>query len=172
MIRELHEKLKSGKISSTSLTEEYFGKIEKKDKEIGAYLTLTKDLALQQAEFIDEKIKKGEEIDLLAGIPCAIKDNICVSGERTTAGSKILDSYIAPYDATVARKLKEVGAVILGKTNMDEFAMGSSTENSAYWTTKNPHDTRRVPGGSSGGSAAAVAADRRHLSAHQGVHGA
>jgi aspartyl-tRNA(Asn)/glutamyl-tRNA(Gln) amidotransferase subunit A len=112
---------------------------------------------MKQAEDVDTKIKKGEKMDILAGIPCAIKDNICVKGIRATAGSKILDSYIAPYDATVVKKIKEAGAVILGKTNLDEFAMGSSTENSAYQPTRNPKDTQRVPGGSSGGSAAAVA---------------
>ncbi|KKQ45478.1 MAG: Glutamyl-tRNA(Gln) amidotransferase subunit A [Candidatus Moranbacteria bacterium GW2011_GWC2_37_8] len=158
MIRDLHQKLINKEITSVELTEQYFSVIEEKDKEIGAYLTLTKELAMQQARFVDEKISKGEEIDLLAGIPCAIKDNLCVDGYRTTAGSKILDNYIAPYDATVIKRLKESAAVILGKTNMDEFAMGSSTENSAYQITRNPVDTSRVPGGSSGGSIAAVAA--------------
>jgi aspartyl-tRNA(Asn)/glutamyl-tRNA(Gln) amidotransferase subunit A len=157
MIRELHEKLVKKEITSVQLTEQYFDTIEKKDGEIGAYLTLTKDLAMQQARFVDGKIARGEQIDLLEGIPCAIKDNICIDDVRTTAASKILDSYIAPYDATVIRKLKERGVVILGKTNMDEFAMGSSTETSAYKKTKNPVDTNRVPGGSSGGSVAAVA---------------
>lgn len=158
MIRDLHQKLIDKEITSVQLTEQYFSVIEEKEKEIGAFLTLTKELALEQAKLVDEKIAKGEEIDLLAGIPCAIKDNICVDGYRTTAGSKILDNYIAPYDATVIRKLKESEAVILGKVNMDEFAMGSSTESSAYQVTKNPVDTTRVPGGSSGGSVAAVAA--------------
>lgn len=159
MIRELHEKLVNGEITSVALAEEYFGNIEKKDGDVGAYLTLMKEQALEQAAFVDGKIKKGEEIDIIAGIPCAIKDNICIDGVRTTAASKILDNYIAPYDATVVRKLKEQGAVMLGKTNMDEFAMGSSTESSAYKTTKNPVDLERVPGGSSGGSVAAVAAN-------------
>ncbi|MFA5777272.1 MAG: Asp-tRNA(Asn)/Glu-tRNA(Gln) amidotransferase subunit GatA [Parcubacteria group bacterium] len=159
MIKELHEKLISGETTSTKLTEEYFGKIEKKDKDIQAYLTLTKDLALEQARAVDEKIKKGEAVDILAGLPCAIKDNMCIAGVRTTAASKILDNYIAPYDATAIRKLKEKKAVFLGKTNLDEFAMGSSTENSAYQITRNPNDLERVPGGSSGGSAAAVAGD-------------
>lgn len=159
MIKELHEKLINGETTSAKLAEEYFDKIKSKDNDIQAYLTLTKDLALEQANFADERIKKGEEVDLLAGIPCAIKDNICINGVRTTAASEILDNYVAPYDATVIRKLKENGAVILGKTNMDEFACGSSTENSAYKITKNPNDSERVPGGSSGGSAAAVAGD-------------
>ncbi|EKE19527.1 MAG: hypothetical protein ACD_8C00144G0010 [uncultured bacterium] len=157
MIRDLHEKLIKKEITSVQLTQEYFDVIEKSDKEIGAYLTLTKKLAMSQARLVDEKIARGEEIDLIEGIPCAIKDNICVDGVRATAGSKILDNYIAPYDATVIRKLKDCGAVILGKANLDEFAMGSSTENSAYQKTKNPVDTQRVPGGSSGGSVAAVA---------------
>jgi len=159
MIKELHRKLISGEITSVQLTEEYFGRIQKKDKELFAYLTLTKESALKQAKKVDEKIKNGEEIGLLEGIPGAIKDNMCLLGTRTTAGSKILDNYIAPYDATAVTRLKESGAVILGKTNMDEFAMGSSTETSAYGPTKNPVDPERVPGGSSGGSAVAVAAD-------------
>lgn len=158
MIRDLHNRLINKEITSVQLTEQYFDAIEKKDSEIGAYLTLTKKLAMEQAEFVDGKISRGEKIDLIEGIPCAIKDNICVDGIRTTAGSKILDNYIAPYDATVIRRLKDNGAVILGKANLDEFAMGSSTENSAYQVTKNPVDTARVAGGSSGGSVAAVAA--------------
>jgi aspartyl-tRNA(Asn)/glutamyl-tRNA(Gln) amidotransferase subunit A len=159
MIKELHNKLVSGKVTSVQLTEEYFARIEKQDGEILAYLTLTKESALGQARVVDAKIKKGEKIGVLEGIPCAIKDNICVEGVRTTAGSKILDNYIAPYDATVIGRLKKAGVVMLGKTNMDEFAMGSSTESSAYQITRNPRDTERVPGGSSGGSAAAVASD-------------
>jgi aspartyl-tRNA(Asn)/glutamyl-tRNA(Gln) amidotransferase subunit A len=169
MIKELHQKLISGQITSTQLTEQYFAAISKKDKDIFAYLTLTKDLAMEQARKVDEKIsagggsafgeKNGEKIGILEGIPGAIKDVILLKGERATGGSKILDNYIAPYDATVVARLKEAGAVILGKTNLDEFACGSSTENSAYGPTKNPRDLERVPGGSSGGSAAAIAAD-------------
>ncbi len=159
MIRKLHQKLISGEITSVELTQQYFTAIEKKDSEIGAYLTLCQEEAFKQADFIDVKIKRGEKIDLLAGIPCAVKDNLCMDGTRTTAASKILDNYIAPYDATAVRRIKEAGAVILGKTNLDEFAMGASTENSAYQKTKNPIDIERVPGGSSGGSAAAVAGD-------------
>ncbi|MDQ1284243.1 MAG: aspartyl-tRNA(Asn)/glutamyl-tRNA(Gln) amidotransferase subunit [Patescibacteria group bacterium] len=159
MIRNLHNKIINKEITSEKLTLDYFDAIGKKDKDIFAYLSLTKELALEQAKKVDEKIARGEEIGILEGIPGAIKDVLCMEGVRTTAGSKILDNYIAPYDATAVKKLKEAGAVILGKTNCDEFAMGSSTENSAYGPTKNPHDLSRVPGGSSGGSAAAVAAD-------------
>ncbi len=159
MIRELHAKLVSGEETAVGLAERYFRTVEEKDGKIGAYLTVLRDRALEQAGYVDERLKRGEKIDLLAGIPGAIKDNICIGGVRATAGSKILDNYIAPYDATVIGRLKAKGAVILGKTNMDEFAMGSSTESSAYRKTKNPADVSRVPGGSSGGSAAAVAAD-------------
>jgi aspartyl-tRNA(Asn)/glutamyl-tRNA(Gln) amidotransferase subunit A len=159
MIRELHKQLLNSETTSVALTEQCFDAIEKRDGEIGAYLTLMKESALREAHEVDERIRRGENVDLLAGIPCAVKDNMCVTGVRTTAASKILDNYIAPYDATAIKELKDVGAVMLGKTNMDEFAMGSSTESSAYQLTKNPHDTERVPGGSSGGSAAAVAGD-------------
>lgn len=158
MIRELHEKLVSGEETSVGLTERYFSAIKEKDGVIGAYLTLLEESALRDAAAIDARFRAGEKMGLLAGIPGAIKDNICIAGVRTTAGSKILDNYIAPYDATVIARLREKGAIMLGKTNMDEFAMGSSTESSAYQKTKNPVDPERVPGGSSGGSAAAVAA--------------
>ena len=157
MIRELHNKLITKEVTAVELAERYFKVIEEKDPEIGSYLTVLHAEAIQVATFVDKRLSRGEKIDLLAGIPGALKDIICMQGVRTTAGSKILDNYIAPYDATVVRKLKEIDAVILGKTNMDEFAMGSSTENSAYQQTKNPIDKERVPGGSSGGSAAAVA---------------
>lgn len=159
MIRDLHHKLINKEITAVQLAEEYFKRIEEKDGNIFAFLTLTKKTALKQARIVDEKISRGQEIGLLEGIPGVIKDNICIEGVRTTAASKILDNYIAPFDATVIRKLKESGAVFLGKANMDEFAMGSSTEKSSYGPTKNPYDLERVPGGSSGGSAAAVAAD-------------
>lgn len=159
MIKDLHNKLVNKEITAVELAEQYFDVIEKKDGEIGAFLTLTKELAMKQAKMVDEKISRGEEIGIIEGIPGGVKDLICVDGARATGGSKILDNYIAPYDATVIRKLKEAGAVILGKTNCDEFAMGSSTENSAYGPTKNPIDFERVSGGTSGGSAAAVAAD-------------
>lgn len=158
MIRELHNKLINKEITAEQLALDYFDVISKKDKNIFAYLTLTKDLALEQARKVDTKIARGENIELLEGIPGGIKDLICIEGVRATGGSKILDNYIAPYDATVIKRLKEVGAVFLGKTNCDEFAMGSSMENSAYGPTKNPHDLSRVPGGTSGGSSAAMAA--------------
>jgi aspartyl-tRNA(Asn)/glutamyl-tRNA(Gln) amidotransferase subunit A len=158
MIKKLHQKLIAGETTAVKLTEEYFKVIDKEDKKVNAYLTLTRELALEQARKVDEKIKRGEKISLLAGIPGAIKDNICIRDVRATSASKILDNYIAPYDATVIAKLKKLDAVMLGKTNLDEFAMGSSTENSGYFSTKNPHDLTRVPGGSSGGSAASVVA--------------
>ncbi len=157
MIKKIHHKLKNKEITAVALAEKYFKRIEKRDKEILAFLTVSKELAMKQAEEVDKKISAGEEIDLLSGIPMAIKDNLCITGERVTAASKILDNYISPYDATVIKKMKKLGAVMLGKTNLDEFAMGASTENSAYQKTKNPLDLERVPGGSSGGSAAAVA---------------
>jgi aspartyl-tRNA(Asn)/glutamyl-tRNA(Gln) amidotransferase subunit A len=157
MIKELHNKLINREITATELISDYFQTIDQKDNKIKAFLFLTKDEALQRAKKTDEKIKKGERINILEGIPYAVKDNMLVNGVKTTAGSKILENYTASFDATVIKKLKEQGAILLGKTNMDEFAMGSSTENSAFFTTKNPHDLERVPGGSSGGSAAAVA---------------
>ncbi len=159
MIKKLHKKLINREIKAVELTQQYLQKIKEKDKDIKAYLTVTDKLALQQAQEVDKKIEQGKEIGLLEGIPMAIKDNILLEDVRSTSASKILDNYIAPYDATVIKKLKKRGAIFLGKTNMDEFAMGASTETSAYQKTRNPHDLERVPGGSSGGSAAAVAAE-------------
>ncbi|MEK7080631.1 MAG: Asp-tRNA(Asn)/Glu-tRNA(Gln) amidotransferase subunit GatA [Patescibacteria group bacterium] len=156
-IKECHEGLENKKFSSKELALAYLEKIKKSD--LNSFLNITESLAISQAEEVDEKIIRGEGIGLLEGIPCAIKDAILVVGEKCTAASKILENYIAPYDATVIKKLKEQGAVILGKTNTDEFTMGASTENSAFGVVKNPHDKTRVAGGSSGGSAAAVAAD-------------
>ena len=158
-ISQIHKKLVNKEVSCKELVQGFLDTTKEKDGDIHAYLEMDAEGALKRAEEVDEKITKGEEIGELEGIPIAIKDNILTEGFRCTAGSKILENYKAPYDATVVQKLKEAGAVILGKTNLDEFAMGSSTENSAYGATKNPHDLGRVPGGSSGGSAAAVSAD-------------
>jgi len=157
-IKQAHDGLKNKDFSSVDLAKAYLQKIKKIDKDINAFLSITEDSALEQAERADKMIKEGKASEL-TGIPCAIKDAILVAGQKCTAASKILENYVAPYDATVIKKLKEQGAVILGKTNIDEFTTGSSTENSAFGVTKNPHDKTRVPGGSSGGSAAAVAAD-------------
>ncbi|MEK7554699.1 MAG: amidase, partial [Patescibacteria group bacterium] len=157
-IKNFHEGLLKKEFSALEVAEAYYWRITEKDPEIGAYLTLTRDLAMRQAEAADVKVAKGEQVGPLEGVPIAVKDNILIQGERVTAGSKILADYVAPYDAGVVTKLRGAGAVFLGKTNLDEFAMGASTENSGFHVTKNPHDTTRVPGGSSGGSAAAVAA--------------
>mgnify|MGYP001420554816 CR=1 FL=1 len=156
---KLHELLVEKKTCSVEITSSIYQRIEKLDKKINSYITLTKELALEKARTVDKKIGKGEKIGPLAGIPIAIKDIISTKGTRTTCGSKILSNYVPIYDATVIEKLKKENAVILGKTNMDEFAMGSSTENSAYGVCKNPWDTSTIPGGSSGGSAASVASD-------------
>jgi len=153
---ELHSLLLNKKISSLELTQAVLTQIDK--SKVQAYVTITKEEAIKQAKAADEKIKSNKDIAPLTGIPIAIKDNMCTKGTLTTCSSKILANYIPPYDATIVTKLKQAGAVIIGKTNMDEFAMGSSTENSGLHITRNPHDPNRVPGGSSGGSAAAVAA--------------
>ncbi|HHV71499.1 MAG TPA: Asp-tRNA(Asn)/Glu-tRNA(Gln) amidotransferase subunit GatA [Clostridia bacterium] len=155
----LHEMLINREVSARDITEAVFNRIDEVEDELKAYVRTTKDLAYQQAEEVDQKIQRGENIPPLAGIPIALKDNICTKGVHTTCSSKMLENFIPPYDATVVEKIKENSAVIVGKTNMDEFAMGSSTETSAFYPTKNPWDITRVPGGSSGGSAAAVAAD-------------
>ena len=155
-ITDASRKLSHGEFSARELTESYLSRIERENAGLNAYLEVFDDCA-EQASRIDERRAKGEALGSLAGIPLAVKDNILIEGRRASSASKILEGYRAPYDATVIRKLKEAGAVLLGRTNMDEFAMGGSTENSAFGPTKNPHDTSRVPGGSSGGSAAAVA---------------
>ncbi len=157
-ITSTHRHLVAGDFSARELAEAYLREIEKKNKELNVYLEVFDDV-LEQAEEADKRLADKKNVHVLTGIPLAIKDNILIKGRRVGAASKILEGYHATYDSTVARKLKEVGVVFLGRTNMDEFAMGSSTENSAYGPTKNPCDASRVPGGSSGGSAAAVAAD-------------
>lgn len=158
-VKKLHDGLRAKKFSAAEITEFYFARIQDGDKKIGAYLSLNKENALHEAKAVDEALARGKKLDVLAGAPLAIKDNILVEGLPATAGSRILANYHAAYDAGAIKKLKSKHAVFLGKTNLDEFAMGSSTENSSFQITRNPHDPKRVPGGSSGGSAAAVAAD-------------
>lgn len=157
-IFEHAEALRKKEYSSVQLTQAYLEQIDKKDRTIGAYITVTAEKAIESAKAFDEGRCSDSEISPLAGIPCGIKDNMCTKGIKTTCASKMLGGYIPPYSAHVVEKLEKSGAVILGKLNMDEFAMGSTTENSAFKVCRNPLDTDRVPGGSSGGSAAAVAA--------------
>ncbi len=154
----LHDMLVNKEITSLELTEAVLARIDEVEGDVQAYLTVTRDEALAQAKAVDEKIARGEEIAFLEGIPGAIKDNICTKGVKTTCASRILQKFVPPYDATVVQKLAAQNPVVLGKTNLDEFAMGGSTENSAFHPTHNPWNTDCVPGGSSGGSAAAVAA--------------
>jgi len=155
---ELSEMLKNKKCSAVELTESVFKRISDVEEKVDAYLTICKDTALEEAKKVDEKLSIGEKLHPLAGIPIGIKDNISTKGIKTTCASKMLGEYVPPFDASVMNKIKSADMVITGKLNMDEFAMGSSTENSYFKTTKNPYDLSRIPGGSSGGSAAAVAA--------------
>ncbi|OGS47458.1 MAG: aspartyl/glutamyl-tRNA amidotransferase subunit A [Elusimicrobia bacterium RIFOXYD2_FULL_34_15] len=157
---EIIDKVKKKEISAKEIVGSFLQRLEKLDKKLCAFNSVFAEKALKQADEIDKNNKKG----MLAGLPIAIKDNMCIKGEATTCSSKILKNYIAPYDATVIEKLKNEGAIFVGKTNMDEFAMGSSTENSAFFTTKNPWDLNRIPGGSSGGSAVSVAASMSPVS--------
>lgn len=156
---ELADKLRAKEVSSVEITKSVIERINKVDEKIESYITNTPEIALKAAEAVDKKIADGEEIAPLEGIPMAIKDNICTDGIKTTCASKMLYNFVPPYDAYVVKKVKEINAPILGKVNMDEFAMGSSTENSYFKKTKNPYDLTKVPGGSSGGSAASVSAD-------------
>ena len=156
-IHELHDMLKKGETTSEAITESVLSRIKAVDGKVKAYITVTEEVARAQAREADKRIKAGDASPLL-GIPIAVKDNMCTDGIKTTCASKILGNFVPPYDATVVRNLKQAGYVLCGKPNMDEFAMGSSTENSGFFITKNPWDLERIPGGSSGGSAAAVAA--------------
>lgn len=158
-ISKINKGLLDKEFSCREICQAYLGRIKERNKDVFAFLSVDEDGVLLQAKKVDDLIRDGKEISLLSGIPLAIKDNILVEGMKCTAGSKILKNYKAPYDATTVKKLKKQEVIILGKTNCDEFAMGSSTENSAFFATKNPYDLQRVPGGSSGGSAAAVAAN-------------
>lgn len=158
-IHELHQLLKSKQVSSEEITKSVFERIDQVEDKVKAFVTQTREIALAKAKEVDDKIARGEEIGPLAGIPVVIKDNMCTRGILTTCSSKMLHNFVPPYDATVVKKLADAGAVMIGKSNLDEFAMGSSTENSRFFPTRNPWDLERVPGGSSGGSAAAVAAD-------------
>ena len=160
----IRQDILSKKTTATQVAERFLARIEAIDPKVRAFLSVNKPAALAAAKKVDEKIAAGGKPGLLAGVPVAVKDNICTVDAPTTCGSKILENYVAPYDATVVRRLREEDAVIVGKTNLDEFAMGSSTENSAFFTTRNPWNLQCVPGGSSGGSAAAVAAGMAPLS--------
>ena len=155
---DLSRLLRKREVSARDIVESVLARIEEKEPLIHAYITVTRDMALEQAAHADQVISQGGEVPPLAGIPIAVKDLLCTKGIKTTCASKILANYVPPYNATVVDRLFEQGAVLMGKANMDEFAMGSSTENSALGLTRNPVDPERVPGGSSGGSAAAVAA--------------
>lgn len=156
---ELHAKLVNKEVSSVEITEAVYKRIDEVEDRVKAFVTLTRDGALAKAGEVDARIARGEDIGTLEGIPVVIKDNMCTEGVLTTCSSKMLHNFVPPYNATVVEKLRSAGAVVIGKANMDEFAMGSSTENSRFFTTRNPWNTDCVPGGSSGGSAAAVAAD-------------
>ena len=157
-IRELHDRLRRGDLTSTELTQALFDRIEDTDGKIGAYLTVCRDRGMAEARAADARLADGDASSKLLGIPFALKDVLLTDGVPTTCASRMLQGFTPPFDATAVRRLKEAGAVLLGKTNMDEFAMGSSTENSGFSVTRNPWNPDRVPGGSSGGSAAAVAA--------------
>ena len=158
LIQHLQQRLRRGETTSVALVEQYLERIRQREPQVRGYLTVTAEQALAQAQAMDARRAQGEDLGWLMGIPIALKDNLCTQGIPTTCASRILADYRPPYNATVVERLTQAGAVVLGKTNLDEFAMGSSTEHSAYQITTNPWDTSRVPGGSSGGSGAVVAA--------------
>ncbi|MBI2476767.1 Asp-tRNA(Asn)/Glu-tRNA(Gln) amidotransferase subunit GatA, partial [Candidatus Uhrbacteria bacterium] len=156
-VEEIQKHLADGSMTARNVVDGYLARIEEKDQSIGAFLEVYSADARMEADRVDAARRQGKPLGCLAGIPVAVKDNIAIKGKTVSAGSRILETYVAPYDAHVVSRLKAEDAIIIGRTNMDEFACGSSTETSAYGMTKNPADLERVPGGSSGGSAAAVA---------------
>ena len=163
-LNEIASKIKNKEVTIKEVLDSVYARIDSVESKVDAFVTITKEEAYKKAEELQKKLDSGEDIGILGGVPVAIKDNICTNGVRTTCSSKMLENFVPFYDATVAKKLEEAGAIMLGKTNMDEFAMGSSTENSYFKATKNPWNVDRVPGGSSGGSAAAVSADMAYAS--------
>ncbi|HQU46550.1 MAG TPA: amidase, partial [Pirellulales bacterium] len=161
---ELLAELTAGRVTSAEATQAFVDRIEAHDKMVGAFLRFNSIAALEQARHIDQRRRNGERLGRLAGLPVAVKDLLCSRGEKTTCASRMLENFVAPYDATAVAKLKAADAVLIGRTNLDEFAMGGSTENSAFQMTRNPWDPERTPGGSSGGAAACVAASMAPLS--------
>lgn len=163
-LTEVARKIKNKEVTIKEVLDDIYSRIEAVEPKVDAYITLTQDLAYKRAEELQQRLDNGEDIGVLGGVPIAIKDNICTNGVKTTCASRMLENFTPIYDATVIKRLEEAGAIVLGKTNMDEFAMGSSTETSYFKKTKNPWDLTRVPGGSSGGSAAAVSAQMAYAS--------
>ena len=156
--REIRDQVRSGAVSAVAVAQSVLDRIQALDSKVGAYVEVWRDHALEMAAAVDRRVKQGQDPGPLAGVPIGLKDNLCTSYGTTTCASKILKGFESPYDATVVNRLRDAGAVFLGKLNMDEFAMGSSTENSSVQKTRNPWDLERVPGGSSGGAAASVPA--------------